>query len=193
LSLHIERAHSGHADEVMALFERADVPCFCQYYQFEGDHRDWQNRCANNREESQNALREELKGETLHAWVAMRGEAVVGWARLRSPTQMGKLYEGRLYRALPCFAGERASVMTLSCFLVDPAQRRQGIAQRLLEQVLNWARDHGISAVEALPRGASDVSDGEQWMGPLPIYEQAGFVRVHDFSPYPVYRLDLTA
>jgi hypothetical protein len=55
-TLMIERAAPRHAQPVRELFVRADVPCFCQYYQFQGDHRDWQNRCANSADESAAAL-----------------------------------------------------------------------------------------------------------------------------------------
>lgn len=187
----IERARVGHADGVCELFVRADVPCFCQYYQFSGDHRDWQNRCANDRQENRARLVAELAEESLHAWVAKAGEQVIGWTRLRSPEQMKKTYEGRLYRGLPCFGGAREGIMTLSCFLVDPSFRKQNVARSLLDEVVSWARSQNLRALEALPRGAADVSDGEQWMGPLSLYDSAGFSLVHDFSPYPVLRLSL--
>jgi GNAT superfamily N-acetyltransferase len=102
---------------------------------------------------------------------------------------MAKLYQGRLYRGLPCFSGDRASVATVSCFLIEPEWRRQGVASELLGAAIEGARTAGFAALEALPRGATDVSDEEQWMGPASLYEQAGFAKVHDFSPYPVYRL----
>lgn len=187
----IERAHQGHADGICDLFVRADVPCFCQYYQFSGDHRDWQNRCANDRAENRARLVAELKEESLHAWVARREETVVGWTRVRPPEQMKKTYEGRLYRGLPCFSGEREGIVTLSCFLVDPEVRRQEVARNLLDAAITWARSQNLRAIEALPRGATDVSDGEQWMGPRSLYDRAGFALVHDFAPYPVLRLSL--
>jgi len=82
-------------------------------------------------------------------------------------------------------------VMTVGCVLVVPAFRRRGIARRLLGAQVDYARQLGARALEAFPRGASDVSDGEQWMGPLSIFAELGFAVVHDFSPYPVLRKDL--
>lgn len=185
----IERAAPRHAALVSDLFTRADVPCFCQYYQFEGDHRDWQNRCANARDTSRVALESEIESENLNAWVARYRDQVVGWTRVRTPAEMTRAYDGRLYRGLPCFSGERDNVFTLSCFLIDPHWRRQGLATELLHAVTEWARDRGASALEALPRGSSEVTDEEQWMGPLAMYEEAGFETVHAFAPYPVLRL----
>ena len=79
--------------------------------------------------------------------------------------------------------------MSVSCFLVDPGSRRHGIAKKLLQRAIQWARERGASGIEAFPRGAQDVSDEEQWTGPLGLYEGEGFALVHDFPPYPVLRL----
>ena len=190
-TLEIERVAPRHAQAVRDLFMRADVPCFCQYYQFQGDHRDWQNRCANATEENAAALCAEIEAESVMAWVAVYSQQVVGWVRLRRPGEMSKLYEGRLYRGLPCFSGDRERVATVSCFLVQPEWRRQGLASELLGTALDGAKTAGFSAIEALPRGATDVTDEEHWMGPATLYEQAGFVKIHDFAPYPVFRLEL--
>lgn len=191
-ALTIRDAEAKDASALQGLFKSADVPCFCQYWQFEGDHRDWQNRCANAREENAAALEQQLAEQSLVGFVAFVGERLVGWARLESPAKMRKLYEGRLYRGLPCFSEERSKVRAVACFLVEPESRRQGVASRLLEHLLNKARASGVSHVEAFPRGATDVTDEEQWMGPLSMYESAGFQTVREFGPYPVLRLELS-
>jgi len=187
----VRRVAASDADALSELFVRADVPCFCQYFQFEGDHRDWQNRCANSREENRAALREQLHAEQLDGLVAVVGERLVGWARLSRPVEMAKQYNGRLYKGLPCFSGDRESVRAINCYLVDPAERRKGTARRLLAALIDRAREHGATKIEAFPRTATDVTDEEQWLGPRALYEQAGFVVVHDFGPYPVMSLAL--
>lgn len=184
-------ATAEHAEAVCSLFERVDCPCYCQYYSFLGGAREWQGRCANERGENQAELVRQLDRGELAAVVALDGERVVGWARIESARRAHKTYEGRVYRGLPCFAGERERIWMVACFLVDPEHRRVGVATRLLSALIERARELGVSALEAFPRGAVDVSDEEQWTGPLPLYEHAGFQRVHDFAPYPVYRLEL--
>src|SRR5690606_30027086 len=49
----------------------------------------------------------------------------------------------------------------------------------------------GARSLEALPRGASDASDAEYWLGRSSTLLAAGFQVVHDFAPYPVLRLQL--
>ncbi len=188
LQLEVRAVEAGDAVALQALFTEADVPCYCQYWQFEGDHRDWQNRCANDRVENARALAAQLNVGSLNGFVAADGEKIVGWARLESPSKMSKLYDGRLYRGLPCFDGERTKVRTIACFLVDPTLRRRGIASSLLDYMQQFAREAQWEALEAFPRGAVDVSDEEQWMGPLSMLKRSGFLTIREFGPYPVLR-----
>lgn len=187
----VRRVNSSDADALSELFVRADVPCFCQYFQFEGDHRDWQNRCANSRSDNRKALAEQLEAGILEGFVAVAGDRVVGWARLSRPSEMQKQYQGRLYRGLPCFSGERESVRAITCYLVDPEMRRTGLARKLLSALIERAREQGATKIEAFPRTATDVTDEEQWLGPRALYESAGFAVVHDFGPYPVMALEI--
>lgn len=187
----VERALSQHFSSVVRLFEAAEVPCFCQYFGFSGDHRAWQDRCANHRIENREGLLDDLSRPDFHALVAVRGEEVVGWCRLGSPGQLAKTYQNRLYRNLPCLDPLRNDVVALGCFLVRPDERRSGIARSLLRSAITAARASGATCIEAFPRGASDVTDCEQWTGPLAMYLDAGFRIIHDFAPYPIVRLDL--
>src|SRR5690606_16138043 len=120
----VEVARPGHLDGVRSLFESAGSPCFCQYWQFSGDHRQWQMRCAGAPEQNAQALAEEFGERTPDALVAIDGKRVVGWCRLRPSGEMSKLLEGRLYRGLACLKENREKAWVLSCFLVDPAWRR---------------------------------------------------------------------
>lgn len=188
--LHIERATGKIADEVIELFVRCDAPCHCQFFQFSGDNRDWQMRCGVDREANARALRSDLEKGQLHAFVAMTGGKVVGWMRLDHPESLGKRYQGRLYRGLPCFDGDRHGTISIVCFLVDPELRTRGVAKCMLQAGMTWAQEMGYRALEAFPRGAQDVTPEEQWTGPVKLYEQLGFRKIHDFEAYPVFRWD---
>lgn len=187
-ALVFERATPAHHASLGRLFRRADCPCFCAYYGFSGDHRAWQDRQANEAERSELELEGQLEAGEALLLVARRGAEVVGWLRIDEPPRLRKIYEGRLYRGLPCFGGERDGVWAVGCFLVDPSERRRGVARGLLLRALELLEATGARAVEAFPRGAEDVSDGEQFTGPLRLYESLGFQRVTDFAPYPVLR-----
>jgi len=191
----VQQAGAEHAARIVALFERADVPCFCQYYQFDGDHRNWQDRCANDQLANREGLVADLSSGRIWGVTALLDdgeEAAIGWARVAPAGQLSKLYDNRLYRNLSVLReGERARTFAMSCFLVDPRFRKLGVARSLLQAAITMAQQHGALSVEAFPRGANDVSDAEQWLGPRELYEELGFERVVDFAPYPVYRLQL--
>lgn len=190
----VRPATFADAPALGALFQRAECPCHCQYWTFEGDHRAWQLRMATEPEENANLLANQLKEGTTRGVIALAGgqsDRIVGWSRLGQPAELGRLYGGRLYKGLPCFTGDRSGVLAVGCLLVEPMLRRRGVASALVRGQLDYARTLGARAVEAFPRGAVDVSDGEQWMGPAAIYGALGFHVVHDFAPYPVLRKDL--
>lgn len=191
LQLEIRAVEASDSAALQALFRETDVPCYCQYWQYPGDHREWQNRCANEREENSRALAEQLNKGAISGFVALQRDQVVGWARLEHPSKMSKLYGGRLYRGLPCLDGNREKIRAIACFLVHPSVRRRGVAASLLTQMQKYARQAQLEALEAFPRGASDVSDEEQWMGPLVMFAEAGFSTIRDFGPYPVLRWEV--
>jgi GNAT superfamily N-acetyltransferase len=190
--MQVVRASAEHGEAIALLFERTDCPCYCRYWDFPGDGRAWQDRCANDRNRSRAELLAALESEgELFGVVALDEGKVVGWLRLASPETMRKQYEGRLYRNLPCFGGDRSNVLAVACFLVDEERRRSGVARALLREGIQLARARGAKQLEAFPRGADDVSDAEHWLGPQRIYQDEGFEIVNDFRPYPVMRLAL--
>jgi GNAT superfamily N-acetyltransferase len=149
---------------------------------------------ATESEENARSFGAQLDAETTRGVVAIGcdgGDRIIGWSKLGQPLELSRLYGGRLYKGLACFDGDRQGVFAVGCLLVDPSVRRRGVATALVRGQVDYARALGGRMLEAFPRGAVDVSDGEQWMGPTAVYSALGFRVVHDFAPYPVLRLDL--
>jgi GNAT superfamily N-acetyltransferase len=184
-------ATAAHGEALAALFARAEVPCHCRYWHFTGTTNEWLDRCAHdvtrNRADMLAALA--AGSPEMSGVVALAGGAAVGWLKLAPAATLPKLYSQRLYRRLPCFDGPREGVFSIGCFLVDPAQRRTGVAEGLLAGAIRLAREKGGRAIEAFPRRAEALSDAEAFAGPFSLFRRAGFDIVHDFAPYPVLRL----
>lgn len=184
-----------HAARLAALFERCDNACFCRYFAFEGDKYAWQDRLANDPERSKQELIQGAEQQNPHVRgiVALdpSDDKVVAWLKITPATQLTKLYDQRLYRGLPCFGGDRQGVYTLGCFFIDPAFRGQGISQQLITAAIEHAKALGATSLEALPRGEETASEAERWLGRPSALKAAGFSVVHDFAPYPVFRLEL--
>lgn len=183
----------GDAAELARLFDRADSPCFCRYWHFDGDRNAWLARCALERELNRTELALELSipAGRPHGVVARIGPTIVGWMKLTPVERVQKLYQQRPYRGLGCFSGERSRILTLGCVLVDPEVRRRGIARRMIEHGIVLARRMSASAIEAFPRRGDPLRDEELLGGPFSSLNALGFQVAHDFGPYPVLRLAL--
>lgn len=174
-----------------AFFERCDAGCHCRYWHFTGDKNAWLARCAHAPADNAREFREAFEtGSGMQGVVARAEGEIWGWLKLSAAEEMTKLYDQRLYRGLPCFNGDRSGTYTVGCVLVDPERRRRGLAHGLLQAGIELCRKAGARRIEAFPRRAELVSDGELWLGPYSIFERAGFQAVNDFQPYPVMRLE---
>jgi GNAT superfamily N-acetyltransferase len=199
-NIHYTLAGSEHGSLLSGLFERSDVACHCRFWHFSGTNNDWLLRLAQDADTNRREMLDALESRTgeMQGIVAIHGEnglerdetSAVGWMKLAPVEAVAKLYGQRVYRNLPIFRA-RQGVVAIGCFLVDPAVRHRGVARGLLAAGVAWARENGVRAVEAFPRGAAELRDEEALAGPLALFTEQGFAVVHDFAPYPVLRLDL--
>jgi GNAT superfamily N-acetyltransferase len=189
-----QRAGPEHAPGLLALFERSGSGCYCNYWHFSGDKNAWLERCYLKPEENRAALVARLEARALCGVVALLEGQVCGWLKLERASALPRLYDQRIYKALPCFEGPREGVFTVGCLYVDEAARGRGVATALLSAAITAVRSEGGSALEAFPRGTPDgerLRADEVWLGPETLFLRAGFSRVSDFRPYPVLRLHL--
>ncbi len=198
----IETAAAGpeHRSGLVGLFEATGSPCYCRFFHFEGTNNEWLARCAHepgeNRRELERAVdsgSDEARG--IVALARREGgwePEVIGWLKVAPAAAVRKAYERRLYKGLPCFAGDRTGVFLIGCALVHPAWRRRGVARALVAGAVRVAPAWGARALEALPRRPKEpVADEELWTGPMSAFTANGFVEVHEMEPYPVLRRTL--
>ncbi|WP_437683733.1 GNAT family N-acetyltransferase [Sorangium sp. So ce131] len=195
MSAPIATAAAGpeHLAGLDALFEAAGSPCYCRYYHFGGTNNEWLARCSDGQGENRREFAEALAAgsDEARGVVALAPE-VVGWLKVAPAAAVAKAYERRLYKGLPCFAGDREGVFLIGCAVVHPAHRRRGVATALVAGAVALAPAWGARALEALPRRSREpVRDDELWTGPVSAFTQNGFVEVHAFEPYPVLRRTL--
>ncbi len=130
------------------------------------------------------ALRESLcdAGE-YDGLLAYDGDEPVGWCQLGPRDRLAKLVAQLDLESDP-------SVWAVTCFLVAPPRRRQGVASALLRGAIAAAREAGASRLEAYPRREAEEPD-EMWTGPTSLFLDAGFSLVRGSSPRSVLSLGL--
>jgi GNAT superfamily N-acetyltransferase len=107
-------------------------------------------------------LAKALANGTLHAWLACAGEKVVGGGFVLVSPWPSHPYDGQCRRA------------TILNMYTDPLFRRQGIARRLMQTMIEWCREEGFVRV--------DLHASEKGR---PLYESMGFEATNEM------RLDL--
>ncbi|MBB1025067.1 GNAT family N-acetyltransferase [Dietzia sp. DQ12-76] len=108
--------------------------------------------------------------------LAYLGSEPVGWAGV-APRRDLPIARSRVVPTV-----DTQPVWSIFCVRVRPGYRGRGIARELVEGAVEFARDHGAPAVEAVPvdNGAEKVNLTMAFVGFRSLFEEAGFVKVAD-------------
>ena len=170
-------------DAVMHYFDMvayADNPnwskCFCMERLVE----DYETRT---KAENRTGRSELILSAKANGLVAYRLGRVVGWCHAAPKSELVSVH------------GERAAdVGAIVCFVVAPDQRRQGIATQLLDAAVDHLRSRGMKTAEAYPwRREVDPAKWvwTQYVGPLSLYEKAGFEIAGEQEDFYIVRKEL--
>jgi GNAT superfamily N-acetyltransferase len=105
----------------------------------------------------------------------------VGWCQAGPRDRLEKL--ARQFNLEP-----DPDTWALTCFLIAPRARGQGMAASLLAGVLDDLRARGVKRVEAFPKRGESLDAGDLWNGPEALFRAAGFAVVRDDPVRPVWR-----
>lgn len=160
------------AEDFFAFFDHrafSDNPywkgCYCTFFHRpEHVSEEEAKRRPTRREQAKALIREGV----LRGYLAYDGGQVVGWCNANR--KAGFLRLGPMEES----AEETLSIV---CFVIDPARRRQGIARALLGRALEEAAKAGLRWAEAYPAPRARSESGH-YHGPLALYESFGFQRV---------------
>ncbi|GAC1353149.1 MAG: hypothetical protein NVS3B20_20600 [Polyangiales bacterium] len=203
-SLVVTPVQSSDLPALEALFDRTGCSCFCRYWHFTGSNKEWEARCgleaSRNLAEFAEALHQgsdEARGLVARAGMAaddreaksQRDDRILGWMKLAPRRSLTKLLTRVPYRGMSTASHQEASnALSIGCFLIDPAERRSGIATALVRGALALGAAWGASFIEAYPRVGEGLHDGEMWTGPMSVFAALGFEVVRDAPQYPVLR-----
>jgi GNAT superfamily N-acetyltransferase len=191
VSIDVRPATADRWDDVATLFGRRGggaSSCWCQVFVRSPDA----GSAASDK-------RDALHAEIAHAAVAPGliayvDDQPVGWTRVGPRSTLpGVLGNRALARALTDDDGS----WWVSCFKVDSRHRQTGIGAALLRAAVEYAREHGATAVEGHPVDvaslkAARVSGSAIYTGTVAMFAAAGFTEVaRTYPTRPVMRLNL--
>ena len=144
--------------------------CWCMFYRTTGDfgltvasgpeHREW--------------LRDVVDDGVAPGLVGYLDGEPAGWISLGPREDYPRLDGSRITRPI-----DETPVWSVVCSFVGKDFRGQGVQRRLLAAALDFARDHGVTTLEAYPVDKPGRSDnGAMWWGSRSLYERAGFREV---------------
>jgi len=195
MSVQVRPATPDRWNDVVTVFgRRGEDPSWCWCRLFFGEAARG-SPASDPVPDNRNALRQEIT----HAVVApgllayVDGEPV-GWTRVGPRSDFPRVAGNRsLSRVLTDDPG----VWWVTCFAVDGRHRRSGVGSTLLGAAVEFARQHGATAVEGHPvdvagLSAERVSGSAIFTGTVAMFSAAGFTEVARTHPTrPVMRLPL--
>jgi GNAT superfamily N-acetyltransferase len=131
------------------------------------------------------ALRKLASSDEPPGLIAYRGRTPVGWISLGPREHFARLHRSSVMKAV-----DDTPVWSIVCFVVPAEHRSQGVARRLLEAAIEYARKRGATMLEAYPVDRPERSSDEaMWFGAKSMYDDAGFREVTRRRPHrPVVR-----
>lgn len=190
----VQPATPDRWDDLVTVFGRRGRNsswCWCQLLVTSGtDASSPRGPELNNRQ----ALHEEIAHASVPpGLIAYMDDQPVGWTRVGPRRGFPGVSANR---ALARVLDEDPGAWWVACFAVDIRHRRSGVGLALLEAAVNFARDHGASAVEGHPvdtaLGPDRVSGSALFTGTTALFEAAGFSEVaRTFRTRPVMRITI--
>ena len=132
----------------------------------------WSSRTSDQNKTEKRLLVERRKA---HGVLVYSEGKPVGWCQFGPPSELPRIDRMRNYES----ATARPSSWRITCFFVDRAFRRKGVAKAALEGALRALEKRGVASVEAYPHDTArgEFSASFIWHGTVRLFEQHGFVK----------------
>jgi GNAT superfamily N-acetyltransferase len=196
VSIAIRAATADRWDDLVAVFgRRGEDPswCWCQLFLSSATPRPSGSEPAPDNRQS--LYREVTQAEIAPGLIAYEMDHPVGWTRVGPRCGFPGVFGNRsLARVL---SADDEHVWWVTCFAVDSRYRRSGVGSALLRAAVEFAGEHGATAVEGYPVDATAlkaarVAGSALFTGTVAMFASAGFVEVARPTPTrPLMRLTI--
>ena len=178
---HVEELNEERIHDFYALHcDRHDTGwCFCVAWWVP----DWDSFAERGADENR-AKRERLFEQGQHdGYLLYKGGEVQAWAQVGLRDRLEKLRVSFDLEPDP-------EVFALSCILVRPDMRGQGLARKLLRGILERLRERGVPRLQVFPKNHNELDALEVWTGPQNLYLKEGFRLVMAGEVRSVYQIE---
>jgi GNAT superfamily N-acetyltransferase len=190
MKLRIEPLTPERWDDLVELFDRPGASiargCYCMCYRRSGKHETPAG--LTHSEGNKRALKALVDRGVVPGLIGYEDGRPIGWVSLGPREDFAKLKRSPVMKPV-----DAKLVWSIVCFFVDAKARHRGVGEALLEGALAWAREQGVTLLEAYPCDKPRRSvDDFMWFGAKPMFDRAGFVEVARRTPTrPVVRKTL--
>lgn len=177
----IEPVNANRWDDLAELFgpSGAYSGCWCMYLR-ETSQEFEANVGAGNRDRFAKVVASDAEPGLL----AYRDGEPVGWVAVAPREEYPRVLRSPLHRP----AGDAPPAWAITCFFIAKSGRGAGVATRLLDSAVQFAKKRGASYVEGYPSKDGGTA-AEMWRGSTAMFERAGFEPVVERKPgRPVMR-----
>jgi ribosomal protein S18 acetylase RimI-like enzyme len=144
--------------------------CWCMGFHSEGVGKDTTYELNRDRKLAR------VRAGTTHAALVLDGDTCVGWCQYGATDELPRIKNRRAYDA----GATDAPDWRITCFFVDSAHRRRGVAEAALSGALDLIAAAGGGVVESYPEDTTDrkVSSSFLHNATVSVFEAHGFTRV---------------
>ncbi len=193
MSVHVRPATPDRWNDVVSVFgRRGDDPswCWCRLFLSSGGG---DSAASTSPPDNREALRKEIAdAEVPPGLIAYVDGQPVGWTRVGPRSGFPRIAGNR---ALGRVLTDQTSAWWVTCFAVDSRYRGAGVGAALLGAAIEFAREHGATAVEGHPVDvagltAARVSGAAIYTGTVAMFAAAGFTEIgRTYPTRPVMRI----
>lgn len=149
--------------------------CYCNDFHYLGDV----ETCT--RDMSRALIIDRIDRGELQGYLAFHDEQAIGWCNVNNRSNFQRLL--RDYDLIDKLEDKACSIV---CFLIHQDYRRQGIAQQLVEKVIEDYSNTDYDYIEAYPRKGE--TNNSSFKGPVELFKRNGFDIYTTHDSYYVMR-----
>ncbi|CAN5345779.1 GNAT family N-acetyltransferase [soil metagenome] len=153
------------------LFGQGGDPKWCWCASFRVRGMTFRNASARENRAVLEAAVDQLEGRA-PGLIAYRDGEAIGWVSLGPREDYERLKHSKILAPI-----DDRPVWSIVCFVVGRRARGQGVAKKLLDAAVDYAREHGATLLEAYPveTDGGRIPSANAYMGTRRMFEVAGF------------------